>query len=50
MQDWINNVEKALKTKSAKQLLELIKKGNSNDWWRDLKYIAEIKRGDKKWK
>jgi len=38
-QDWINNVEKALKTSSAKKLLKLLKKAGSNDWWQGLKKI-----------
>ncbi|MCX7955921.1 MAG: HD domain-containing protein [Patescibacteria group bacterium] len=38
-QNWINNVEKNLKTKSAKKLLQEMKKISSNDWWQELKKI-----------
>ncbi len=43
VENWINNVEKGLKTKSAKEILKLVKKGNSNDWWKGLKYVDHIK-------
>lgn len=32
-QDWINNVEKSLKTKTAKKLLKSMKKKQFTDWW-----------------
>jgi putative hydrolase of HD superfamily len=48
MNDWLNNIEKALKTKSAKELFQSIKEKSSNDWWKNLKYIPEIKRGKKR--
>ncbi len=48
MNDWLNNIEKALKTKSSKQLFQGIKEKSSNEWWKNLKYIPEIKRGKKK--
>lgn len=36
-QDWINNVQKCLKTKSAKKLLQNMKKVEFTAWWRGLK-------------
>ena len=36
-QDWIDNVEKCLKTKSAKKILEQMRKTAFTDWWRELK-------------
>lgn len=47
-QDWINNVEKGLKTKSAKEILRIVKKTNSNDWWKGLKYVDHIKDSEHK--
>lgn len=41
-QDWIYNVEKGLKTKSAKEILKIVKKMDSNEWWHGLKYIGHI--------
>lgn len=38
---WIERVDKALKTKTAKQLCTLLKKTDSNTWWQGLK--EEIK-------
>ena len=38
-QDWIDNCEKLLKTKSAKNILEEVKKGNTNEWYFKLKKI-----------
>ena len=35
--EWIDNVEKRLKTKSAKKLLTHIKKMNSKEWYKGLK-------------
>lgn len=40
-QDWINNVEKRLKSKTAKDILELVKKTPSNSWWQGLKNIPK---------
>lgn len=37
--DWIKNISKRLKTKSAKQLLTEIKKANPNSWWQGLKKV-----------
>jgi putative hydrolase of HD superfamily len=41
-QDWIDNVEKALETKSAKEILKLIKDDAdfTNCWWRGLKKMT----------
>lgn len=36
-QDWIDNVEKCLKTKSAKIILKSLKNTQFTDWWRGLK-------------
>ncbi len=38
-QNWIDNCRKCVKTKSAKQLIDLIDKTCSNDWWKNLKNI-----------
>lgn len=38
-QNWIDNCKKCIKTKSAKELLNLVEKTSSNDWWRELKKI-----------
>ena len=38
-ENWIKNVEKKLKTKSAKILLQTLKKADSNEWWQGLKKI-----------
>ena len=40
-QDWINNVSKSVKTKSAVNLLKDLKKSNSNDWWQGLKKLKK---------
>jgi len=42
-QDWINNVEKSIKTKTAKKLLQAMKKRQFTDWWRGLKNINSLK-------
>jgi putative hydrolase of HD superfamily len=47
MQNWIDNVEKALETDSAKKLIKLIKTADPNDWWKDLKKMT-YKKLDKK--
>lgn len=51
---WINNVEAALETDSAKEMLEEMKKARFTDWWAGLKRMlykkldgSEIRRGDK---
>lgn len=36
-QDWIDNVEKVLQTKTAKKLLKAMQKKQFTDWWRGLK-------------
>jgi putative hydrolase of HD superfamily len=38
-QNWIDNIRKILKTKSAKKLLDEIEKTSSNEWWKNLKKI-----------
>lgn len=37
--DWIKNIDKLLKTDSAKKLLNEMEKTSSNEWWRNLKKI-----------
>lgn len=37
--DWINNIAKVIRTDAAKELLELIKDSDSNEWWKGLKKI-----------
>lgn len=39
-QDWINNVEKALKTATAKAIMNQLKKSNFSDWWKGLKKLS----------
>ncbi|MBT4824539.1 HD family hydrolase [Candidatus Woesearchaeota archaeon] len=41
--DWIHNIEKRLKTKTAKKLLSGLKKTHSNEWWKGLKKIKTNK-------
>ena len=38
-QDWIDNIQKVIKTESAKLLLNELIKTSSNAWWKDLKKI-----------
>lgn len=38
--DWINNTEKALETKSAKQLIKEMKNNEFTNWWRGLKKMT----------
>ncbi len=38
-QDWIDNVAKCVKTKTAKKLVKSMQKGHFTDWWRGLKKI-----------
>ncbi|MFH1565305.1 MAG: HD domain-containing protein [bacterium] len=40
MQNWIDNVEKAVETKSAKRLIKIIKNADPNDWWKGLKKMT----------
>lgn len=39
-QDWVDNVERALETKSAKLLLKEMKKTKFTDWWDGLKKMT----------
>lgn len=39
-EDWLKNISKALRTKSAKNLLEVVKKTHSNVWWQGLKKLS----------
>jgi putative hydrolase of HD superfamily len=45
--DWIINVEKALETKSARIILEEMKKTNFTEWWKGLKKMTYEKLNDK---
>lgn len=36
-QDWIENVEKCVRTASAKKIMKQLRKTNFTDWWRGLK-------------
>lgn len=38
--DWINNVEKAVETKSAKKIIKEMRKIKFTDWWKDLKKMT----------
>ena len=38
--DWMTNIKKVVKTKSAKQLIKVIEKTNSSAWWKGLKKIT----------
>jgi len=40
--DWIKNIKKALKTKTAKEFLRVIEITDRNDWWEDLKRLNEV--------
>lgn len=42
-QNWIDNVEKALETGSAKKLLVEMKNTQFTDWWKDLKKMTYTK-------
>ena len=42
--DWINNVEKALRTESARMLLEVMKNTSSTEWWHGLKKIDMFRK------
>ena len=37
--DWINNIKQALKTETAKKLIQEIEQTTSNDWWQGLKKL-----------
>lgn len=50
MNIWIENDEKALETESAKNLMKELKKMNSNEWWKNLKYFPKMQLGEKKFK
>ncbi|MCK5084331.1 MAG: HD domain-containing protein [Candidatus Pacebacteria bacterium] len=39
--DWMNNIEKSLKTKSAKELFNELKRSDSNEWWQKLKKMKK---------
>lgn len=41
--DWINNVEKAVETKSAKEIIKVMKKTEFTDWWQGLKKMTYTK-------
>ena len=41
MQDWVDNVDKFVKTKSAKAIMTVLKNSNSNDWWHGLKKLPK---------
>ncbi len=47
MQNWLVNIEKALKTESAKKLFSSLTVTKSTAWWSDLKYIPDIDLGKK---
>jgi putative hydrolases of HD superfamily len=49
-QNWIDNVEKGLKTKSAKEILKILKKSGANDWWYGLKHIEHLLKNKSKLK
>jgi len=38
-QQWLDNVRKLVKTKTAKQMLDVIEKTDSRSWWKGLKKI-----------
>jgi len=40
-EDWIDNVGKYLKTKSAQEIFKLVKKSDSLDWWKGLKKLPK---------
>ncbi len=49
-ENWIDNVEKGLKTKSAKEILKIMKKSGANDWWYGLKHIGHLLKNKAKLK
>ena len=40
-QDWIDNISKSVKTKSAVSLLKDLQKSDSNNWWQGLKKMKK---------
>jgi putative hydrolase of HD superfamily len=40
LQNWIDNVRKALETKSARQLLDEIERQEPHEWWKGLKKMS----------
>lgn len=38
-EDWLNNVEKTVKTESAKSLVQQLRQSHSTDWWKGLKHF-----------
>jgi len=48
MSVWIKNDEAALVTKSAKALMNELKKAKSIDWWANLKYFPKSQLGEKR--
>lgn len=42
-QDWIDNVEKAVETESAKKIIAEMKNTKFTDWWRNLKKMTYTK-------
>ncbi|HBP00655.1 MAG: Metal dependent phosphohydrolase [Candidatus Moranbacteria bacterium GW2011_GWE2_47_10] len=43
--DWINNVEKAVETESAKKIIAEMKNTEFTEWWKDLKKMTYTKLG-----
>jgi putative hydrolase of HD superfamily len=39
-QDWINNIEKAVETDSAKKIIQELKSTKFTDWWKNLKKMT----------
>ena len=39
MQDWINNVKKRLKTKTAKKMIKIMEETHPESWWEGIKNI-----------
>lgn len=38
-QNWLDNIKKAIQTKSAKEMFKAIEKSSINDWWQGLKKL-----------
>ena len=47
-QNWIDNVNKALETKSSKQLIKAMVKNSSTNWWKNLKKMTYNKLAEAK--
>lgn len=47
LEEWINNIRKALETETAKKWLELIATADPNEWWRGLKKMTYTKLSKK---